>query len=155
MTGRLAELMGALPTTVQMPEIPQAFSTGMVHAMITSPSFAVDTQAWDFVDYMYQTRAMVPKDMVIVNRRAFLRLDKGAQDALLAAAAKAEARGWRLSADETTRKTRVLADNGMAIEELSPAFNAELQAIGKTMIAEWVAKAGADGAALIDAFRAR
>ncbi|MDP6351532.1 MAG: TRAP transporter substrate-binding protein [Alphaproteobacteria bacterium] len=155
MTGRLAELMGALPTTVQMPELPQAFSTGMVSAMITSPSFAVDTQAWDFVDHMYQTRAMVPKDMVIMHRRAFQRLDGAVQAALLAAAESAEERGWRMSAEETAAKTQVLADNGMNVAEPAEAFMAELQAIGQTMIAEWVESAGPDGAAVIAAYRDR
>ena len=154
-TSRLAELMGALPTTVQMPELAQAFSTGMVHAMITSPTFAVDTQSWDFVEYMYETRAMLPKDIVLMNRRSFLRLDDGLQVAVLAAAARAEARGWRMSAEETVVKTRMLADKGMAVREVSAEFAAELTAIGETMTGEWMAKAGADGAAVIEAFRAR
>ena len=154
-TSRLAELMGALPTTVQMPELAQAFSTGMVHAMITSPTFAVDTQSWDFVEYMYETRAMVPKDIVLMNRRSFLRLGDELQAALLAAAARAETRGWEMSAEETVVKTRMLADKGMAVREVSPDFAAELSAIGETMTGEWMAKAGADGAAVIEAFRAQ
>ncbi len=47
-TGRLAELMGAVPVTVQQSEVSQAFSTGVIQAMITSPATGVDTQAWDF-----------------------------------------------------------------------------------------------------------
>jgi TRAP-type C4-dicarboxylate transport system substrate-binding protein len=151
----LAELMGALPTTVQMPELAQAFSTGMVHAMITSPTFAVDTQGWDFVEYMYLARAMVPKDIVLVNRRAFRRLDEDLQAALLEAGARAEARGWEMSAEETEVKTRILAEKGMKVREVSPAFRDELLAIGATMTEEWVAKAGADGEAVVEAFRAR
>jgi TRAP-type C4-dicarboxylate transport system substrate-binding protein len=154
-TSRLAELMGALPTTVQMPELAQAFSTGMVHAMITSPTFAVDTQGWDFVEYMYLARAMVPKDIVLVNRRAFRRLDEDLQAALLEAGARAEARGWEMSAEETEVKTRILAEKGMKVREVSPAFRDELLAIGATMTEEWVAKAGADGEAVVEAFRAR
>lgn len=154
-TSRLAELMGALPTTVQMPELAQAFSTGMVDAMITSPTFAVDTQGWDFVDYMYEARAMLPKDIVLINRRAFQGLDEDVQTALLEAGARAEERGWRMSAEETTVKTKVLADKGMQVREVSPAFRAELVKIGETMTEEWVAKAGPDGRAVIDAFRAR
>ncbi|HIQ16267.1 MAG TPA: C4-dicarboxylate ABC transporter substrate-binding protein, partial [Leucothrix sp.] len=37
-TSRLAVLLEAAPTTVQTPEIPQAFSTGIIDAMVTSPS---------------------------------------------------------------------------------------------------------------------
>jgi TRAP-type C4-dicarboxylate transport system substrate-binding protein len=154
-TSRLAELMGALPTTVQMPELAQAFSTGMVDAMITSPTFAVDTQGWDFVDHMYQARAMLPKDIVLVNRRAFQRLDEDLQKALLEAGARAETRGWQMSAEETAVKTKILADKGMQVHEVSPQFRAELVKIGETMTEEWAARAGPDGRAVIDAFRAR
>ena len=154
-TSRLAELMGALPTTVQMPEVAQAFSTGMVHAMITSPSFAVDTQGWDFVEYMYETRAMVPKDIVLMNRRAFQRLDDDTRHAILEAAARAEIRGWEMSARETEVKTAILVEKGMAVREVDPAFMAELRAIGRVMTDEWVAKAGGNGKAVVKAFQSR
>src|SRR5204862_19603 len=35
-TSRFAERVGAIPTTIQVPDIPQAFRTGLVYAMITS-----------------------------------------------------------------------------------------------------------------------
>ncbi len=35
---RLAELSGMVPTQIEVPDIPQAFATGRVDAMITSPS---------------------------------------------------------------------------------------------------------------------
>ena len=44
-TSRLADLMNTTPTTVQVPEIPQAFSTGIIDAMITSPSTGANGQA--------------------------------------------------------------------------------------------------------------
>ncbi|MEE9446812.1 MAG: TRAP transporter substrate-binding protein, partial [Arenicellales bacterium] len=46
-TSRLAVLLEATPTTVQTPEIPQAFSTGIIDAMVTSPSTGVSSQSWD------------------------------------------------------------------------------------------------------------
>ena len=68
-TGRLAELMGATPVTVQQSEVPQAFSTGVIQAMITSPATGVDTQAWDFVKYYYDVKAMSPWNLTVVNER--------------------------------------------------------------------------------------
>src|SRR5690606_31315155 len=72
-TGRLAELMGAIPVTVQQAEVSQAFSTGVIQAMITSPATGVDTQAWDFVKYFYEVRAMAPWNISVVNERMFRR----------------------------------------------------------------------------------
>src|SRR3712207_7549298 len=48
MTNRFATLVGASPTLVQAAEIPQAFATGVVNAMVTSAQTGVDSQAWDF-----------------------------------------------------------------------------------------------------------
>ncbi|MEH6645949.1 hypothetical protein [Sulfitobacter sp.] len=45
-TVRLAELLGAVLATIVTSEISQAFSTGVINGMITSPSTGVDSQAW-------------------------------------------------------------------------------------------------------------
>ena len=89
LTARLAELMGAIPTTVQSAEVPQAFATGVVSAMVTSATTGNDTKAWDFTTHFYDVNAMNNKNMVIVNRDAFDSLSDDAQAAVLAAAAKA------------------------------------------------------------------
>jgi len=151
-TSRLAELMGAVPTTVQYAEVPQAFSTGLVSAMLTSGATGVDTKAWDFVKVFYQTDAMHPKNIVIVNKRAFDALDKASQDALLEAAAAAEKRIWEISQQEAESSVKTLADNGMKVLMPSDTLSKELQAIGDTMVEEWLDKAGADGKTIADAY---
>ena len=152
-TARVAELMGAVPTQVEVPEVPQAFATGIVEAMMTSPSTGVSTAAWDFVGYYYDTQAWLPKNMVIVNQAAFDSLSADVQAAVLDAAAAAETRGWEMSRAESAEKTAVLADNGIAVRTPGETLAAELAGIGATMTDEWVAQAGEDGAAIIDAFR--
>jgi len=56
-TSRLVVLLKATPTTVQTPEIPQAFSTGIVDAMVTSPSTGVSSQSWNYVSDYTDTQA--------------------------------------------------------------------------------------------------
>ena len=46
---------------MQVPEVPQAFITGTVDAMITSGATGVDTQAWDYLKYYYDTEAFLPQ----------------------------------------------------------------------------------------------
>lgn len=152
-SARLAELVGAIPTQVEVPEIPQAFATGFVEAMITSPTTGVDSQAWDFVKYYYDVQAFVPKNMVIVNQRVFDRLDEATQQALLDAAAKAEARGWQMSREETERNLAILKEHGMQVQAPSPKLLQQLGDIGRTMTEEWIAQAGPDGQAIIDRYR--
>jgi TRAP-type transport system periplasmic protein len=152
-TSRLAELMRAVPTQVEVPEIPQAFSTGLVDAMVTSPSTGVDSQAWDFLSHYYDTRAWLPKNMVIVNRRAFQRLDEATQEALLQAAEAAEERGWELSQEETDKLIQTLAENGIKVAEPSETLRQELAEIGETMTEEWRRQAGEDGERILEAYQ--
>jgi TRAP-type C4-dicarboxylate transport system substrate-binding protein len=144
-TSRLAVLLGAAPTTVQTPEIPQAFSTGLIDAMVTSPSTGVSSQAWDFVGHYTDTQAWIPKNMVIVNARAFKRLPMASQKAVMTAAAKAEKRGWKMARAETKSKTDTLRAKGMTVTMPSKQLKADLQKIGKTMAGEWAKEAGKVG----------
>lgn len=152
-TSRLATLMGAIPTTVQTPEVPQAFSTGVIDAMLTSPATGVDTQAWDYTKYYYDTQIFIPQQFVIANKRAVGRLSDDQRNALFAAAEKAEARGWELGRQNTQALTDTLAKNGMTVGPLPDAMVEDLRKIGDTMLKEWLNKAGGDGAKLIDAYR--
>lgn len=152
-TGRLAELMGAVPVTVQQSEVPQAFSTGVIQAMITSPATGVDTQAWDFVKNFYEVKAMSPWNMVIVNERIFSRLDQKTQDAILAAAQAAEERGWKLQADETGKLIETLKAKGMQVRQPSPELMAELKKIGDQLVAEWSKAAGEEGEKILQQYR--
>jgi TRAP-type C4-dicarboxylate transport system substrate-binding protein len=140
-TSRLADLMNTSPTTVQVPEIPQAFSTGIIDAMITSPSTGVNGQAWDYLSHYTDIRAWIPKNVVVVNKRSFKRLDKKTQQVILAAAANAEAKGWAGVRDKAIGDTKTLAEKGIVVSEPSAELLAELNKIGATMIEEWRAEA--------------
>jgi TRAP-type C4-dicarboxylate transport system substrate-binding protein len=136
-----ATLANAAPVQVEAPDIPQAFATGQVEAMVTSPSTGANSTAWDFVTHYTPINAWVPKNIVVVNERAFRRLPEDVQAAVLAAAEAAETRGWEMSAAEADAQTAVLAENGMIIVEPSAELTAGLQEIGAQMLANWQANA--------------
>lgn len=152
-TERLAQLAGAVPTQVEAPDIPTAFSTGRVDAMITSPSTGANSKVWDFLSHYHDTRAWLPKNMVIVNKSAFEELPAAQRDAINQAAMEAETRGWEMSKTETEEKTQVLEDNGIEVVEPSDALMGSLRDIGGTMTDEWLGDAGDAGRAVIDAYR--
>lgn len=149
---RFVELMGGIPATVQSPEIPQAFSTGIIEAMITSPSTGVSSQSWDYVNYYYEVQAWIPKNAVIVNKTTFDALPPKQQTAILKAAEIAEKRGWEMSKEETTEKTKILEDNGMQVLGLTDELRTGLDKIRQEMIREWQARAGAVGKRVLDDF---
>ncbi len=152
-TSRLAVLLKATPTTVQTPEIPQAFSTGIIDAMVTSPSTGVSSQSWDYITDYTDTQAWIPKNMVIVNMRAFKRLDSEIQESVMKAAASAEMCGWEMAQAETATKTATLAENGIKVVKPSKQLKTDLMAIGKTMGDEWAKEAGALGMEILSAYQ--
>ncbi len=152
LTARLAELLGASPTVIQVPEIPQMFATGAVQAMITSSATGTSTKAWEFVKNYYKTSAFHPKNVVVVNTRALKRLPQAQQDALLKAAEDAEPRGWAMSKQRERDGDETLAKNGMTLHEPDAAMKAAFTKVGKQMAREWEEKAGADGQAILKAY---
>jgi len=152
-TSRIAELAGAQPVTIQVAELAQAFATGAVNANITSGATGYDTKAWEVVKHYYDTQAWLPKNIVFVNKSAFDALDKATQAAVLKAAADAEARGWKTSEEKNAWYLEQLAKNGMTVAPPSAQLKGEFRKIGETMTAEWLKTAGADGQAIIDAYR--
>ncbi|WP_206060515.1 TRAP transporter substrate-binding protein [Nitrincola alkalilacustris] len=142
---RFSQLVNAVPTQIEVPDIPTAFSTGRVDAMMTSPATGADTKAWDYLTHFNHTQLWLPKNMVIVNDQAFSRLDPAVQQAVLDAAEEAERRGWEMSKQETEQALAVLKENGIIVSDPSPALSDALKDIGKTMADEWVEQAGEQG----------
>jgi len=151
-TSEFAKQMGAVPTTIQVPEIPQAFITGTVDAMITSGATGVDTQAWDYLKYYYDTEAFLPHNVVIVNKAAFAKLDPALQNAVMTAAAKAEVRGWAASAADNEGYKKTMSSKGIIVEKPNAKLAGELNAIGKVMAQQWVSKTGPDAQAILNEF---
>lgn len=152
-TERLAQLAGSLPTQVEVPDLPTAFATGRVEAMITSPSTGANSEVWDFLSHYSDAQAWLPRNMVFVNKAAFDALPEDQQAAVLEAAATAETRGWEASVKETMEKTQVLKDNGITVTAPSAELKEGLAAIGAEMSAEWAEKAGDEGKAILEAYQ--
>ncbi len=148
-----ANKVGAAPTQVEVPDIPQAFATGRVDAMITSPSTGANSKAWDFVSHYTDIQAWLPKNIVVVSKKAFRKLDQKTKDALLAAAQAAEERGWEMSKQETKVKTNIMKDNGLTVVNPSAELMVGLTTVGTSMLKDWKKVAGSEGEAFLKEYR--
>jgi TRAP-type C4-dicarboxylate transport system substrate-binding protein len=151
-TTRIAAMVGAQPLTIQAAELSQALATGVVDSFMSYGATGVDSKVWESLTHFATADAWLPKNMVIVNQKEFDKLDKATQDAVVAAAKAAEERGWKRMREFTTESLATLRTNKMTVEP-NAGFKAELKKMGDTMLNEWLAKAGADGQAIIGAFR--
>jgi TRAP-type C4-dicarboxylate transport system substrate-binding protein len=151
----MGELLQAQPLVVQFGEVPQAFATGMIDGMFTSPQTGIDTQAWDFAKNYVHVGAMRTKLMVVVNEAAFNALSANEQQALLTAAAAAEQRGLERGSEVTKEQLDTLAKRGIQVSQASPELLASLKTVGSTMTEEWRKKADADQRGVLDAYEAK
>ncbi len=154
-TSRIAELVGAQPVTVQASELSQALATGVVEATMTSGATGVDSKLYEQLKYYYDTQAWLPKNAVIVNKKAFDALDKPMQTALLKAGADAEARGWAASERVNAETLAKLKAEGMQVLPPSPQLKSDMKKVGDVMLKEWQDKAGPEGKSLVDTYKAK
>ena len=154
MTNRFAQLIGAQPTLVQSAELAQAFATGVVVAQITSAATGVDTQAWDYARVFTPLGFSMTKNAVLVSRRALEALPADLQQAIRAAAARAETRGYQLSEEAQRSTEATLAQRGMQVGPPAQTLLDDLTRVGRVMADEWAERAGADGRRLLEQYRA-
>jgi TRAP-type C4-dicarboxylate transport system substrate-binding protein len=152
-TTRIAELVGAQGVTVQAAELPQALATGTVNSFMTSGATGYDSKAWETMSHWYDLEAWQPKNVVFVNKAAFNGLPKDQQDAVLAAAKATEERVWKIAAEKQGWYVDQLKAKGMKVLPPSDALKTGLKKIGEQLTTDWLAKAGADGKAVLDAYR--
>jgi TRAP-type C4-dicarboxylate transport system substrate-binding protein len=152
-TAKIAEHVGAQPMTVQAAEVSQALATGVIDSYMSSGATGYDSKTYEHIKNWYDTQAWLPKNAIIVNKKAFDALDKATQAAVLKAAADAEARGWKLSQDKNAWYVDQLKQKGMNILPPSEQLKADLRKVGNFMLAEWQRKAGNEGKKVIDAYR--
>jgi TRAP-type C4-dicarboxylate transport system substrate-binding protein len=152
-TAKIAQMFNAQPVTIQAAELTQALATGVVESYISSGSTGFDSKTYEHLKYWYDTQAWLPKNAVIVNQKAFDALDKASQDALLAAAAEAETRGWKISIEKNLWYLDQLKQKGMQILPPSAKMVSEFRTVGEALMADWLKAAGPDGQAVMDAFR--
>ena len=152
-TARIADLVKAQPVTVQAAELSQALATGVVEATMTSGATGMDSKLYEHLKYYYDLQAWLPKNMVVVNRKAFDALDKATQTAVTQAAAAAEARGLAASKRVDAESKAKLKANGMQVLEPAAQLKADMKKVGETMLTEWLEKSGADGQALLASFK--
>jgi TRAP-type transport system periplasmic protein len=152
-TSRIAELVGAQPVTVQAAEVSQAFATGVAESMMSSGSTGWDAKLHEHVKYWYDTQAWLPRNLIVVNKAALDALDAPTKQALLKAAADAEARGLVASKKANTESLDKLKGGGMNILPPPAALAADMKKVGDTLLKEWLEKAGTEGKQLIDAYK--
>jgi TRAP-type C4-dicarboxylate transport system substrate-binding protein len=153
-TQMMGDMLGFQTTTLPFSEIPQAFATGLIDALFTSPQIGIDTQAWDNTRYYTIVGALNTKNAIVVNRRAFDRLPPKQQEALSAAGKRASERGWKHSEQTFHEQLEILRKNGMVVQHASDTIMAEMHRIGGVLTDEWRKEASPEALKVLDQYLA-
>lgn len=151
-TARISELAGMVPVQIEAADLSQALATGVADSFISSGSTGFDVKAWEYMTHFYQVDAWLPRNVIFANKDSWSKLSPAEQAAVKTCGDKAAADGLAQSRALTQKYLDALAANKMTVSMPSVGLASELGAFGKTMTAEWIAKAGPAGKAIIDAY---
>jgi TRAP-type C4-dicarboxylate transport system substrate-binding protein len=153
-TARLAELTGMLPVQIEAAEISQAFATGVAESMVSSGSTGYDRKVWESLTHFYEVDAWLPRNYVMVNKGVWGGVSDGNKNIIWGCASLAEYAGNYRSKEYTGFTLNGLRAGGMTVGRASDSLVAELREVGATMTKEWLENSGAEGQAIVDAFKA-
>ncbi|MDJ0684224.1 MAG: TRAP transporter substrate-binding protein [Alphaproteobacteria bacterium] len=151
-TSKMAEGLGMLPTKIEAAELSQAFATGVAQSMISSGSTGFDRKLWEHVDYYYDVKAWLPRNMVIVNQGAWSGLDDATRAVITEAAATAEQNCWAKAEELDSWYVEQFKENGMNVGTLNADMTAAFETVGAELRDAWLERAGDAGKAVLEAY---
>jgi len=152
-TARIAELAGMVPVQIEAAELSQALATGVAESFISSGSTGYDSKVWEQLTNFYDIQAWLPRNVAFVNKDAWNGLDEATKIVISDCGATAAADGLAKAEELSSFYLDKLAENGMKVAPPADQLKSDLRGFGETMTNEWLENAGADGQAVIDAYK--
>lgn len=151
---RMAQLLGMDPVEIQAADLPQALSTGVASAFLSSGSTGYDIKAWEYVKYFYDTQAWLPRNVVFINNGDYDKLSKKEQGCIASVGKTISAEATKKSHDLASWYLEQFRKHGMIVVEPDKKLMGELKKVGETMTADWLKNAGKTGDAVIAKYKA-
>lgn len=149
---RLAELLGSDPVSVETPDLAAAVTADKVNLVFTSAAQGVDTRMWEKLPWFYAINAWLPRNVVMVNKKALDQLTAGQRDAVIRAAAAAEEKGWMLSEQNAEDTLKALRDKGARVGAIDGSTKAKLDRAGSELGSDAMKRADPELLAILSAY---
>jgi len=146
------EAVGATPFALPFSEVYTSLQTGLIDSVMTSTPTAVDGKFWEVLKYYEPLNITIATNMVTVNLKAFNKLPKAQQDALLKIGREMEGTMWANVKNWDKEQEGISNKNGIETVKPSTKMIGELEKITENIRAEWLKSAPADGKKIYDAF---
>ena len=148
----VVEATGGTPYSLAFSEVYSSLATGVIDSVITSTPTAVDAKFWEVLKYYQPMNITIATDMINVNLKAFEKLDKKTQDALVQAGREMEEAMWKKVVALDQEKEGLCTKNGMQTVVPSPAFMKELSTITEKIRTDWLQDASPEAKALYEEY---
>mgnify|MGYP003629849252 FL=1 len=134
----LIQKLGANPVKVPLKDVTSAFEQGKLDGRFASLSVGEDSQIWTYAPYLNDLRIWIPKEIVVMNKSAFDKLDEKTKAAIEKASLKAERNGWLQTKERVETDLASLKNGGIIYSKPSNKLLRELEAINQRMTQEWI-----------------
>jgi len=147
------EAVGATPLALPFSEVYTSLQTGVIDSVMTSSPTAVDAKFWEVLKYFEPLNITIATNMVTVNEKAFDKLPKAQQDALVKAGKEMEKSMW--AGVRKWDKDMVSVSNKNGIETVAPSKKliADVEKVTEKIRAEWLKGAPEDAQKIYSEFR--
>lgn len=145
---------GAKASNLSFADAMPKVKDGSVTAVLSSGDGGAGRNLWDFLPNFAEVNYALPISLATVNLAAYEALPADLRKVVDDAAAATEQRQWtaiRTRLDENYARMR--ANKVAILTDVPPAVAKALADAGKGVVEEWRQKAGAEGAAVLDAYR--
>ena len=147
------EAVGATPLALPFSEVYTSLQTGVIDSVMTSSPTAVDAKFWEVLKYFEPLNITIATNMVTVNQKAFDKLPKAQQDALVKAGKEMEKSMWAGVKKWDGDMVAISNKNGIQTVAPSKKLVGELEKITEGIRAEWLKGAPADAQKIYAEFR--
>jgi TRAP-type C4-dicarboxylate transport system substrate-binding protein len=146
------EAVGATPFALPFSEVYTSLQTGLIDSVMTSTPTAVDGKFWEVLKYYEPLNITIATNMVTVNLKAFNKLPKAQQDALVKIGREMEGTMWANVKNWDKEQEAISNKNGIETVKPSTKLIGELEKITESIRAEWLKNAPADGKKIYEEF---
>ena len=147
------EAVGATPLALPFSEVYTSLQTGVIDSVMTSSPTAVDAKFWEVLKYFEPLNITIATDMVTVNKKAFDKLPKAQQDALVKAGQEMEKIMWAGVKKWDGSMVGISKKNGIKVVAPSKKLVADLEKITENIRAEWFKTAPPEAQKIYAEFR--
>ncbi len=144
---------GAAPIQLSWADVVPQLSTGGIEAVLTSAEGGTNAKFWEHLSHFTEVNYAMPLNMVHINLDTWSDLSAEHQAAVLEAAKAAEDYVWEKVEARVAQNYSDMKAAGMTVVTgVSDDYLVELNAAGSKAREEWLAKTGAKGEAILQAF---